>query len=146
MNRELEEAFAEVEQVIKLMPVELSVRIPIKLRKSISENKAKDYEVNIKEPLEEQELKQETIVILGLLYRDFIASPEEREQLQLEDDEEIKRIEEEMQKKYDINEVFEKRKSNSNVNESTEMMVYKEPSFIKKLFNLVKGIFKKNKF
>ena len=28
----------------------------------------------------------------------------------------------------------------------TDLVVYKEPGFIKKFFNLIKGIFKKNKF
>lgn len=146
MKKEYEEAFVEVEQIIKLMPAELSSRIPIKFKKTISENKSKNYEIKIKEPLEEQQLKQETIVILGLIYRDFLASPEEREQLKLKDEEELKKIEQDMQKQYDINNVFEKRKSNTNVSEATDLTVYKEPNFIKRFFNLIKGIFKKNKF
>ena len=31
-------------------------------------------------------------------------------------------------------------------NNQTDLVVYKEPGFIKKFFNLIKGIFKKNKF
>ena len=38
------------------------------------------------------------IIILGLIYRDFFADPEEREELQLKDKEEIKRVEEEIRK------------------------------------------------
>ena len=150
MKREYEEAFVEVDEIIKLMPIDLSSRIPLKFRQVISDNKAKDYKVEMKEPLEEQKLKNETIVILGLIYRDFLCTPEERDKLQLRDTEELKRIEKEMQEQYDINKVFEKRKSGTkdeyNDNNQMDMIVYKEPGFLKRFFNLIKGIFKKNKF
>lgn len=149
MERVYEEAFTEVDEVLKLMPIDLLSKIPAQFRQTISENKATDYNVIIKEPLEEQKLKKETIVILGLIYRDFLASPEEREQLQMQDAEELKRIEQEMQEQYDMQNVFEKRKANKKQeleDNSTDLTLYKEPGFLKKLFNLVKGIFKRNKF
>lgn len=145
MKRIYEEAFVEVDEILKMMPVELLCKIPIKFRQVISDNKAKDYKVQIKEPLEEEKLKEETVVILGLIYRDFLASPEEREELQLKDAEELKTIEEEMQQQYDMDNVFKKRKNSSEENSSTELILYKEQGFIKKLLNLIKGIFKRNK-
>lgn len=146
MKRTYEEAFVEVDEILKMMPVELLCKIPIKFRQVISENKSKDYKVQIKEPLEEEKLKEETVVILGLIYRDFLASPEEREELQLKDAEELKRIEEEMQQQYDIENVFKKRKNFSQEESSTDLIVYKEQGFLKKLLDLIKGMFKKNKF
>lgn len=143
MDIEYKRAFTEVDEIFKLMPIDLLSRIPPKLRQIISENKAQDYKIKIEEPLEEKNLKKETIVILGLIYRDFIASPEEKQQLQLKEAEDLKRIEEEMQKQYDINKIFDKRKSQQVEQNETELIVYKEPSFIKKFFNLIKGIFKK---
>ena len=145
MNRAYEEAFVEVDEILKMMPIDLISKIPMKFRQIISENKAKDYKVEIKEPLEEEKLKEETVVILGLIYRDFLASPDEREELQLKDAEELKRIELEMQQQYDIDNVFKKRKKALEDTDSTDLIVYKEQGFLKKLFNLIKGIFKKNK-
>lgn len=129
MERAYEEAFAEVDEIFKIMPIDLLSKIPVQFRQVISENKAKDYKIEIQEPLEKEKLKKETIVILGLIYRDFLASPEEREELQAKDAEELKRIEEEINK-----------------DSSTELIVYKEQGFLKKLFNLIKGFFNKNKF
>ena len=146
MNRAYEEAFVEVDEILKIMPVDLLSQIPVQFRQVISENKAKDYKIEIKEPLDEEKLKEETIVILGLIYRDFLASPEEREELQEKDAEELKRIEEELQQKYDMDNIFQKRKNTSNSDSSTDLILYKEPGFLRKLFNLVKGIFKKKKF
>ena len=143
MDIEYKRAFTEVDEIFKLLPIDLLSKIPPKFRQIVSENKDKDYRVKIEEPLEEKNLKKETIVILGLIYRDFIASPEEKQQLQLKEAEDLKRIEEEMQKQYDINKIFDKRKSQQVEQNKTELIVYKEPSFIKKFFNLIKGIFKK---
>ena len=59
MERAYEEAFTEVEEVIKLMPIDLASKIPVQFRQIISENKATNYKTDIKEPLEEQKLKKE---------------------------------------------------------------------------------------
>lgn len=146
MDRAYEEAFAEVDEFLRTMPIDLLSRIPVKFRQVISENKAKDYKIEIQEPLKKENFKEETIAILGLIYRDFLASPEEREELQAKDAEELKRIEQEMQQQYDVDKVFKKRKKSSEEDSSTELILYKEQGFLKKLFNLIKGIFKKNKF
>ena len=146
MERAYEEAFVEIEEIFKIMPIDLLSKIPVEFRQVISENKAKDYKVKIVEPLEENNLKKETVVILGLIYRDFLASPEEREELQKRDAEELEKIEQEMQKQYDMQNVFEKRKAKQNQEYeqcSTDLIVYKEPSFLKKFFNLIKGLFGK---
>ena len=149
MEKIYQEAFAEVDEILKIMPIDLLSKIPAQFRQIISENKADNYKVEIKEPLEEENLKKETVIILGLIYRDFLASPEEREELQVKDAEELKRIEQEMQEQYDVENIFKKRKSNSNTSNdevSTDLILYKEPGFLKNFFNLVKGIFTKNKF
>lgn len=149
MERAYEEAFTEVEEVIKLMPIDLVSKIPVQFRQTISENKATNYRVIIKEPLEEQKLKKETIAILGLIYRDFLASPEEREQLQMKDAEELNEIEQKMKEQYDIETLFEKKKKNKKMEAqqvSNDLTLYKEPNFLSKLFNIIKGIFNKNKF
>jgi len=39
VNRAYEEAFVEVDEILKLMPIDLLSKIPMKFRKMISENK-----------------------------------------------------------------------------------------------------------
>jgi len=149
VERAYEEAFAEVDEILKIMPIDLLSKIPAQFREIISKNKAKNYKVEIHEPLEEEKLKEETVVILGLIYRDFLASPEEKEELQLKDAEEYQKIQEELKRQYDIQNVFEERMNDKKHQIdyiTTDMTVYKEPKFLQKLFNLIKGIFKKNKF
>lgn len=146
MDRAYEEAFVEVDEILKLMPIDLLSKIPVQFRQVISENKAKNYKADIKEPLDEENLKEETVIILGLIYRDFLASPEEREELQIQDAEELRKIEEELQQKYDIDNIFKNRKSAKSDENSTDLIVYKNQNILKKLFNIIKGFFNKNKF
>lgn len=146
MERAYKEAFAEIDEIFKIMPINLLSKVPVEFRQVISENKAKDYKIEIVEPLEENNLKKETIVILGLMYRDFLASPEEREELQKRDAEELEKIEQELQKRYDMQNIFDKRKTRitqQNENYSTEMIIYKEQGFFSKIFNLIRGLFAK---
>ena len=149
MDRNYQEAFVEVEEILKIMPVELSKKIPMKFRKIIIENQAPDYKVIIQEPLEQQKLKKETLVILGLIYRDFLCDEQERKELKIQDAQELEKIEKELQQKYDIQNVFDARKENRKKQEeleddySTSLTVYEKPTFLKRLFNIIKGIFKK---
>ena len=148
MKREYEEAFAEVDEILQLMPPDLLIKIPLQFKKIISEKKAKDYKPNLKEPIEEEQLKYETRVVLGLIYRDFLVTPEEREELQVKDAEELRKAEEKLKQQYDAENLFEKRKNSKtfeNPDFPKDMIIYKEIGFLQKIFNFIKGIFNKNK-
>lgn len=82
LKKAYKEAFTEVNEIIKLMPDKLVNKIPSKFREMIEEERDREYNPNIQEPLEKQRLKNETIIILGLIYRDFLCPQEERKKLQ----------------------------------------------------------------
>ena len=146
------EAFTEVYEIFNLMPKELLNKIPTKFYEMIEAERDKEYFPNIKEPLENQKLKNETIIILGLIYRDFLCSTEEREKLQEKDARELQevemQIENELREKYNPDEIFKNKKEkieeveNAQV-EETSMIVPKEEKWYKKIFNLIKGLFKR---
>lgn len=144
MERVYEEAFCEVDEIIKLMPIDLKSKIPIQFRDIIENNKASNYKVEIQEPLQEQQLKEETITILGLIYRDFLASPEEKERLQRQDAEKLKQLEQEITEQYDMQNVFankKKKKIKNNEEENNSLVVYKETNIFKRLVAFIKGFF-----
>lgn len=152
MKQEYIEAFAEVNEIIKLMPIELVNKIPSKFREMIVEEKDKTYMPDIKEPLEKCKLKNETIIILGLIYRDFLCLPEERKKLQEKDAKELqevqKAIEDEVRQKYNPDDLFKKRNQNNiektyNLEENNSMLVVQEQKWYQKIFNIIKGIFKR---
>ena len=86
LKKEYMEAFAEVNEIIKLMPIQLQNKLPKKFCEMVEEEMDKTYFTDIKEPLENCKLKNETIVILGLMYRDFLCDPQKRKELQEKDE------------------------------------------------------------
>lgn len=151
MKQEYREAFTEVNVIIQLMPEELVNKVPSRFRVMLEEEKDKNYHPDIKEPLEEQKLKEETIIILGLIYRDFLCSPEERKELQEKDAKELQEVqmamEEEMREKYNPDDIFKNRRKNNSEEQShtenTSMIVVKEEKWYQKIFQIIKKLFKR---
>lgn len=150
MKKEYKEAFSEVNEIIKMMPDELVNKIPNKFKIILEEERDKEYNPNIQEPLEKQRLKNETIIILGLIYRDFLCSPEEKRKLQEKDAKELQKvqkdIEEEIRKEYNPDDIF---KSNRKVkkeikSEEKSLTITKEETWYNKILNIIKNLFKIN--
>ena len=152
MKQEYREAFTEVHEIFNLMPKELLNNIPKGFCEIIEENRDKEYITEIKEPLEEQQLKDETILILGLIYRDFLCSLEERTNLQQKDARQWQQIQDEIREKYNPDNIFQNRtllhkniiKEDDNTN-NFQLIEYKKESFIIKIVNMIKKFFTKNK-
>ena len=154
MKQEYKEAFTEVNEIIKMMPDELVNKIPSKFREMLEDERDKEYNPNIQEPLENQKLKNETIIILGLIYRDFLCSPNEKRKLQEKDARELqevqKAIEQEIREKYNPDDIFKNKKRNvieetKHTEEKASMIVVQEEKWYKKIFNIIKKLFKKAK-
>lgn len=104
------------------------------------------YHIDIVSPIENNNFKNETIVLLGLIYRDFLCSEEERKILQLQDAEEMKKIELEKKQAIGINELFKTNKKNNNSinNKNNSLIVLKKEKIYVKIFKILrKIIFKK---
>lgn len=144
------EAFTEVYEVLKLMPKQLLNKIPNKFYKMIEEERDKEYNPKIQEPLEKQKLKNETIIILGLIYRDFLCSEEERKKLQEKDARELQevqqKLEEEIRQKYNPDNIFKNRNKieEQMTLEKNSLIVVEEEKWYRKIFNIIKKLFKKN--
>lgn len=72
------EAFSEVNYIISKLPEEEMQKIPIKFRNFIKDNSFKHYEINIDFENDEYKLKEETLAILSIVYRKFLATDEEK--------------------------------------------------------------------
>lgn len=142
------EAFAEVNEIFKLMPEMLLNKIPNRFKEMIENELSTNYVPKIQEPLEEYKLKEETIIVLALIYRDFLCSNEEKEKLKLRDAQKLKEFEEELREKYNPNDIFKKRKHNvempvdENLVHETRMTIVEE-KWYNKIVNIIKNFFKK---
>ena len=123
------------------MPINLLNKIPSRFKEFVKSEKSKEFFPNIKEPIENCELREETIIILALIYRDFLCNENEKKELKERDAEELKKIEKEIREKYNPEDIFKKEEKNEDNHQETGMIKYKEQSFIKRLFEKIKNIF-----
>ena len=153
MKPEYREAFEEIYEIFSLMPKELLKKIPTKFYEMIEEERDTNYSPNIQEPLEKQKLKNETIIILRLIYRDFLCSLDEKKRLQEKDAKEFqeveKALEEEIREKYNPDDIFKNKNrvipEETQTSEETRMTVVQEEKWYQKIFNLIKNLFHRNK-
>ena len=143
-------AYSEVYKILNLLDEEYRRRVPDKVRTFFDEERLKDYEpeINTDTPLIDQNLKRETIVLLAILNLNYwCETPEEKQEIldELSNNEKEKK---ELLEKYNPDNLFNKKQNKANeepMQESTELIGYKETNFVIKLLNKIKQLFKKNK-
>lgn len=147
MKEEYRVAFSEIEQILSLMPTNLSNRIPLGFKQIIVSEKSNTYVPKISDPIEECELKEETIIILAIIYRDFLCSAQEKKELLEKDSIKLQEFEKELKEKYNPDNIFKNRQKSleNNVSEENAIIEYKEKNFIQKIFEKIKHLFKRNK-
>lgn len=147
MKEEYREAFSEVEQILNLMPTNLSDKIPLGFKKIVSAEKSKTYYPKISEPIEEYALKEETTVILAVIYRDFLCTKQEKEKLIERDSNKLLEFEKELREKYNPDDIFKNKKEvrNEEQIEEKSLTVVQEEKWYQKIFNIIKNLFNRKK-
>lgn len=132
------QAFSEVYDIINHLEQNLYKKIPTKFVKLIKENRDLNYVVNIDytENINKQKLLKETRVILSLIYRDYLVTPEERKKLLEQDKIKLKEEERELQEKYEIH--FKK----EYIVKPEQALIEVHDSWFKKIINKIKHFFK----
>lgn len=134
-------AFKEVDEILKYTDIDLVNKIPKKFINFLRENMNNNYEFNVQEGLHlnKQKLSEEANNILALIYRDYWATEEEKEEFRKKDEEERKLNEEKLEHIFD-------RKDNEQIEEekNNQLIKIEHESFIKRLFSKIKRFFCKN--
>ena len=148
MNSINSEVYVDISVIIKMMPIEMREKISKSFINFIEKNKSNNYVSNInpKIPIREQNIRNETKEMLGIIYRDYLCSNEERDKLLKQDEQEIKQYEEELRQKYNPNDIFknhkEIKKEITENQDAISIVPYKENIF-KRFLNILKKWFKK---
>lgn len=144
-------AYSEVYQIINLMNYDLRSKIPQKFIDLISTQKDDEYIPKIERdiPLEEQNLKKETISILAFLKLNCFCNEEEKKKFMKMLNENELKFQEYLNEKYNPDNLFMNRTNELQSHENTatvgtEMIEYKGKSFIQKILNKIKKLFKIN--
>lgn len=102
-------AYAEILEILDYMEEEYVNKIPQKLMNVIKENASDTYErhLDANVPLEEQEISEKTTAILAMLMLNYwCESPEQKQELTDMFNENERKYQEELQRKYDPNNIF----------------------------------------
>ncbi len=144
MKEDIYKAFSEVYTILEYSNEEIRNKIPNDFILLIKNNKDINHKLVLdeKKPLNEQKLLIETREILALIYRDYLCSEDERKELIRVNNQKL----EEINKKYDIQNIFEQRKNKTSIdNENEEILpeIINKEKWYKKIFNFIKKLFKR---
>lgn len=126
----LKDRLSELDVLLNYIDAEEWLKIPDEIIFYIKDNKNKDYnwEYDETKSLENQNLSKDTFSLLTFIMYKYIASEEEKKEISLS----INEITEELNKKYDVDNIFKKTsRENKNISSSKEITVSNETSLIK---------------
>ena len=150
MKQSTMEAYAEVDSILGLMDSKYILEIPKQLRELFKSKKDINYNKKIlaNKPLQEQDLKKETLEILAVLNYNYWCKDEQKkkELAQLYYDKEIKH-EQELREKYNPDNIFKNKKIENTYipenNQEVAMTVVEEKGLFSKIINFIRNIFKR---
>ncbi len=147
MEDNYNKAFKEVVEILKHVPEESVLKIPQDMREMFEDEMDKEYNFEIKDNVEfeDLELLDETKAILANIFRDYWATPYQRERILAKEQYDRQKVDEEKQKKYNSNDLFKRKNINdtkeieSSNNENLPVIV-KEEKFYRKLINFIREL------
>lgn len=143
MDELYKNGLAEVDMILNYADEESVNKIPKSLLKFIKENKSTYApKIDPNKNLNEQDLLYETKVILSVLYRDYWASEDERKRLLKSEKQELIKIENKKQEKYNYNNLFRNNKNEKKEHLQEIKSLVVGENLLKKILNKIKRIFK----
>ncbi len=141
-------AYSEVCTILNMLEDEYKERVPKNVIDFFEEERDKEYNpiIDVNIPLEKQNLRRKTIVLLAILNLNYWCDSEEEKQEILDSfakNEELKRLKEkELTENYNINNLFNKIENTENKTE-VSLIEYKEQNFIQKIISKIKSLFRR---
>lgn len=142
----------DIDLILEELDEKTRNKIPVKMRNFIHENKSQNYisDINVKIPLENQKLRNETKAFLAMLYWNYwCATQEEKDEFKAQLNQNEINYQKELQEKYSVDNLFKKTKEeiveDTEVKEAvkeTAMIEYKE-SIFRKILNKIFSFFRR---
>ena len=143
MNERYKKAYVEVLEIVSYFSEEEYNKIPKEKIEFYEANKDVDYKFKFdpEKDLNEQNVSKEAKAIIVNLFKDYFATEEQKEKLKqiLIDNEE--KANKEKDKKYNVDNLFNN--NNQDKEEQETALIIKDENLFKKIWNYIKGIFKK---
>ena len=145
MENNYHKAYVEVLEVLKYIPKEDFEKVPKDIIETIEKKKDMEYKYDLNKDVafENQILMKETKAILANFFRDYWATPEQRNAIK--EKERKEEWEEEQNKiKIDYDAVFKRNTKLAPPKQETKIVVVEEKKWYEKFVDWIKNIFKRN--
>lgn len=144
-------AYSETLEILKNLPQIYTKKIPTQVIDAFESEKLEDYKpiINSKKPIDKENLQKETLEVIAMLNYNYWCQDEEtKARLYKMYSENEEKKQEELEQKYNVENIFEKRKEKlendeNNQNENTTKMIEYKESFFRKIVNKIKSFFYK---
>ncbi len=160
LSAKYSEAAVEVLDILNHMEKEDYNKVPAKFINMLEESASKDYvcELDYSKRLIEMDLSEETKALLGVMFRNYWCPEERREAYENKISENEAKLQEELRKKYNPDNIFAKsstssveeissttsnEETSSEVSQDVGMIEVEEPSIFKRILNKIISIFKR---
>ncbi len=148
MTVEYKQSLKELNTILDFMNNEYIEKLPKKLLRFIKENMDISYEDNINQdtPIDKQNLKKDTKILLSLIYRNYWCDEDEKKKLMEEDANKKREYEKEIYEKYNPDNIFNNKNKvieDIKINEDEKQLLVPKETLFKKLINKIKSFFKR---
>lgn len=137
--------YKEIYEILKYIPKNELAKLPNGFVKFIEKNMDMNYTYKVEyiQDFEKQPMLKGTRIILAILYRDYWATPQKKQEIIERDKKQIKEKQEADRKKYDIETILSKQREQIKSNEPklNEIVPYKE-SLLSRIKSKIKSWFK----
>lgn len=143
INTNYKNAYKEVYTILNYLDEDDYDKIPPEIINAIKLNMNEEYEYEMNEEIDifEQQMLPETKATLYNIFRDYLATPEQKEKILKMQSEDRREIEIQKQENYKQEDLFKNRNSNFNApNEPTALIEVKKLNFFQKLLNKIKQL------
>ena len=147
MGKDYADAYSEVLEVLKYIPVEDYKKIPKKTIQLLeaNSNEKSEFTYNIALPFDKQNISKDAKIILAILYKNCWITEEEKKELKEKEEEHRRAVEEAKRKQYNPDKIFENReKSIVQELEENHYIVEREKKWYNKLFDKISELLKRN--
>ena len=152
MEDNYSKAYKEVVEILKYVPEESVNKIPKEMLKMFNANMDNSYEfkVDTSKDFDEQNILEETKAIFANIFRDYWATPYQKERIEAKEKQDRDRLEEEKRQNYNPDDIFKKKQVNLEEKEevvenySENLPIEVKESFYKKIINFFKNLFHLN--
>lgn len=139
-------AYTELLEILKSLPKEEYDRIPKEKIEFYEKNKDNNYEYvfDASRPIEEQNISKKTNAIIVSLFRDYFATPVQKEKLERILKQNDEQNQKELTEKYNPDNIFKKKTSINTNEQSNEKMliIIEKENIFKRIINKIKKIFR----